>query len=137
MMSCFTKSRSLPIMLHRIWAKPGGIQHQSPGLRGTSYPGSIVVGRTNPGGVASVFGERGRNPVGVETRFAQFPRVARRLATLGWRTQSLWDCPLALLCLLWTLPLLAANQTSVPRTGLSNMPLYFEATPSQPGNPTQ
>src|SRR5258708_7489543 len=24
--------------------------------------------------------------------FARLPRVARRLATLGWRTQSLWDC---------------------------------------------
>ena len=42
--------------------------------------------------VACLGGERGRNPVGVERRFARFPRVARRLATLGWRTQSLWDC---------------------------------------------
>ena len=57
-----------------------------------SYPGSTESGRTNPIGVARVGGERGHNPVGVETRFARYPRVARRLATLGWRTQSLWDC---------------------------------------------
>src|SRR6266404_1133694 len=71
---------------------PEGIPQQSRGLRGTSYPGSIASGRANPIGVASVGGERGHNPVGVETRFARFPRVARGLATLGWRTQSLWDC---------------------------------------------
>ena len=43
-----------------------------------SYPGSIASGRANPNGVESVGGKRGRNPVavGVETRFAPFPRVA-------------------------------------------------------------
>src|SRR6266436_5462521 len=74
-------------------ANPKGIQQQSPGLRGTSYPGSFASGPANPNGVASIGGERGHNPVGVEKRFARFPRVARRLATLGWRTQSLWDWP--------------------------------------------
>jgi hypothetical protein len=44
-----------------------------------------------PDGVAPERRERGHNPVGVETPYARFPRVARRLATLGWRTQSLWD----------------------------------------------
>ncbi len=72
-------------------ANPEGILQQSPGLRGTSYPGSSASGRPNPNGVASVGGERGHNPVGVETWLARLPRVARRLATLGWRTQSLWD----------------------------------------------
>src|SRR5258708_40081805 len=123
MMSCFTKSRSLPIMLHRIWANPEGVPHQSPGLRATSYPGSVVVGRANPNGV--------------ERRFAQFPRVARRLATLGWWTQSLWDCPLALLCLLWASPLRAAAPTSSHPASLSNMPLYFEANNAQAAHPTQ
>src|SRR2546426_5843068 len=70
---------------------PKGILQQSPGLRGTSYPGSIASGRANPNGVESVGGKRGRNPVGVEARFARFPRVVRRLATLGWRAQSLRD----------------------------------------------
>src|SRR5437899_6576088 len=46
-----------------------------------------------PNGVAPEGGEHGHNPVGVETGLARFPRVARRLATLGWRTQSLWDWP--------------------------------------------
>ena len=57
-----------------------------------SYPGSTESRRTYPNGVACVGGERGHNPGGVETRFGRYPRVARRLATLGWRTQSLWDC---------------------------------------------
>src|SRR6266436_3227910 len=73
-------------------ANPKGIPQQSPGLRGTSYPGPIALGRANPNGVVSASGGR-HNPVGVETWFARFPRVARRLATLGWRTQSLWDWP--------------------------------------------
>jgi len=84
-----------PLSLPTSWVKtcvnPKGILQQSPGLRGTSYPGSIASGRANPNGVESVGGKRGRNPVGVETRFARFPRVARRLATLGWRAQSLRD----------------------------------------------
>src|SRR5258708_7723831 len=63
------------------------------GLRGTSYPGFIASRRANPNGVASEYVKHGHNPVGVGTWFARFPRVARRLATLGWRTKSLWDCP--------------------------------------------
>ena len=35
----------------------------------------------------------GHNPVGVETVGPPSPRVARRLATLGWRSQSRWDWP--------------------------------------------
>src|SRR6266404_2971587 len=84
-----------PLSLPTSWVKtcvnPKGILQQSPGLRGTSYPGSIASGRANPNGLESVRGKRGRNPVGVETRFARFPRVARGLATLGWRAQSLRD----------------------------------------------
>src|SRR6266478_5157872 len=87
------KAVSLPASWMGNGANPEGILQQSPGLRGTSYPGSIASGRANPNGVASVGGERGHNPDGVEKRFARFPRVARRLATLGWRPQSLWDWP--------------------------------------------
>ena len=83
---------SLPTSRVRNRANPEGIPQQSPGLRAASYPGSTGSRRTNPNGVVCVGGERGHNPVGVETRFPRYPRVARRLATLGWRTQSLWVC---------------------------------------------
>src|SRR6266446_7753739 len=75
----------LPTSNVRNCANPEGILQQNPGLRGTSYPGSIASGPVNPNGVVSEGGERGHNPDGVETRCARFPRVARRLATLGWR----------------------------------------------------
>src|SRR6266566_868528 len=86
------RGSSLPTSRVRNRANPEGILQQSPGLRATSYPGSTESRLTNANGVACVGGERSRSPVGVETRFARYPRVARRLATLGWRTQSLWDC---------------------------------------------
>src|SRR5260370_6114057 len=50
---------------------------------GTRQPQRGCVRRWRPG----------HNPVGVETWFARFPRVARRLATLCWRTQSLCGWP--------------------------------------------
>ena len=62
---------------------PEGIPQQSPGLRGTSYPGCIACERANPKGVAPKVAFSGHNPVGVETFFVPYPRVARRLATLG------------------------------------------------------
>src|SRR6266704_4157951 len=69
-----------PLSLPTSWVKtcvnPKGILQQSPGLRATSYPGSIASGRANPNGVASVGGDHHHNPVGVETRFARFPKVA-------------------------------------------------------------
>src|SRR6266571_7862776 len=116
------RGSSLPTSRVRNRANPEGILQESPGLRPRSfwavvsirrwrivsiwvglmvkgspkergsYPGSTESRRTNPNGVARVGDERGHNPVGVETRFGRYPRVARRLATLGWRTQSLWDC---------------------------------------------
>src|SRR5713101_9368157 len=86
---------TLPTSCVTNCANPEVILQQSPGLsrNAGSYPGSIASGPANPNGVASERGERGHNPDGVETRFARFPRVARRLATLGWRTQSLRDWP--------------------------------------------
>src|SRR5712691_7295619 len=69
------KAVSLPASWMGNGANPEGILQQSPGLRGTSYPGLIASGRANPNGVASVGGERGHNPVGVETWFARLPRV--------------------------------------------------------------
>ena len=71
---------------------PKGILQQSRGLRRTNNPGSDASTRANPNGVASEVAKRGHNAVGVEWWVARFPKVARGLATLGWRTQSLWDC---------------------------------------------
>jgi len=42
-----------------------------------SYLGDTAPVRANPIEVVSEGVERGHNPVGVETRFARFPRVAR------------------------------------------------------------
>ncbi len=97
---------SLPTSQVTNRANPKGILPQSPGLRPRSfwavvsirrwrnvsiwvglmvkgcpkergsYPGSTESGRTYPNGVACVGGERGHNPVGVETWFARYPRVA-------------------------------------------------------------
>jgi len=61
---------------------PEGIQAQSSGLRGTSYPGSSQSVKSNPNGVATSSGpgrtfDTRRNPVGVEMNNATpFPRVA-------------------------------------------------------------
>ena len=46
---------------------PNGIPAQSPGLRGTSYPGKARPHAANPNGVVAVRRTEGRNPVGVGT----------------------------------------------------------------------
>src|SRR5882762_8825516 len=84
---------SLPTYRVSNFANPEGIPQQSPGLRGTSSPGLVALGEPTPTGLCPWVPERSHNPVGVERQFAREPRVARRLATLGWRAQSLWDCP--------------------------------------------
>jgi hypothetical protein len=62
---------------------PKGILAQSPGLRGTSYPGKSAGPHHNPNGVAAdccthALRKRiGRNPVGVGDETPTFPRVAR------------------------------------------------------------
>jgi len=53
---------------------PKGIPSQSPGLRGTSYPGESELGNDNPNGVAP--GLR-PNPVGEDEAEDTLPRVAR------------------------------------------------------------
>src|SRR6266704_1806446 len=86
---------------------PKGIPAQSPGLRARELPWDRrAEGNTTPQGLRP-HGRRShqpssRNPVGVFDTVRCFPRVARpssvaglwrvdRLATPGWRTQSLWD----------------------------------------------
>ena len=71
----------------------------SPGLRGTSYPGSGGRESINPVRVAPrpAFTAPGRNPVGVITVSLTRPRVARssqpwvRITHLGFETESLRD----------------------------------------------
>jgi len=70
---------------------PEGILAQSPGLRGTSYPGSPGRGSTTPKGLR-LCGAKMTQPRWGWMRCALGPRVARCLATLGWQTQSRWDC---------------------------------------------
>src|SRR5687767_751327 len=70
---------------------PNGIPSQSPGLRGTSYPGCRVEEEHNPHGVASRTCARRDNPVGVESHFLMVPQGSSYLATLGWKTQSFRD----------------------------------------------
>src|SRR5206468_2735626 len=59
---------------------PNGIPSQSPGLRGTSYPGSIVGEVSNPNGVVS-FGSRrcATTPLGLNNQSNRVPRVVASL----------------------------------------------------------
>src|SRR3989442_3846109 len=84
---------SLPTSRVSNFANPEGIRQQRPGLQGTSNRGFVALGKPTPTGLCPWVSERSHNPDGVERQFAREPRVARRLATLGWRAQSLWDCP--------------------------------------------
>src|SRR6266581_3805619 len=59
---------------------PNGISSQSPGLRGTSYPRSIVGEVSNPNGVVS-FGSRrcATTPLGLNNQSNCVPRVVASL----------------------------------------------------------
>ena len=61
-------------------SNPKGIPSQSPGLRGTSYPGCIVREVSNPNGVVS-FGSRrcAATPLGLKHQSNRFPRVVASL----------------------------------------------------------
>ena len=71
---------------NRDWKNPNGIPSQSPGLRGTSYPGCRVEEDHNPTGVASRARRQRHNPVGVEPNSPTVSQGSSCLATLGWRT---------------------------------------------------
>src|SRR5213076_2807522 len=86
---------------------PNGIPSQSPGLRaprrsaakagGTSYPGKTSEENHNPNGVvANVTRPPDENGIaGTALRLMicwTMTQGSSFLATLGWRTQSLWDC---------------------------------------------
>ena len=70
---------------------PNGIVSQSPGLRGTSYPGWTVIAGTTPTGLRQAGRARGRNPFRVGEVWFTVSQGSSCLATLGWRTESRWD----------------------------------------------
>jgi len=72
---------------------PKVIPLPSPGLRGTSYPGRTATSVANPNEVVSATQRRfDRNPVGVENICLRSTQGRPSRATLGWMTQSRWDC---------------------------------------------
>ena len=73
---------------------PEGILAQSPGLRGTSYPGVHRAGRLpTPTGLRrySPCLFHSHNPVGVGDACLARTQGSSCLATLGWKPQSRWD----------------------------------------------
>src|SRR6266446_5455811 len=90
----FIGVRASSLLLTRIF-NPKGIASSSPGLRGTSYPGES--GRTEfqpQRGCGSVIAlsraHVAATPLGLFSP-PRCPRVARKLATLGFEPESLWD----------------------------------------------
>ncbi len=78
---------------------PNGIPSQSPGLRGTSYPGKDRPEFSQPQwGCGSGRQVHDATPLGLRPILLP-PQGSSCLATLGWRAQSLWD---------WSTVLLAA-----------------------------
>ena len=70
---------------------PKGIPSQSPGLRAASYPGWDAKLSLNPNGVVALIPQQtDSTPLGLAVS-GRFSQGSSRLATLGWRTQSLWD----------------------------------------------
>src|SRR5438128_6165281 len=70
----------LPTSLQRISPNPKGIAPSSPGLRGTSNPGTTEAMRHNPNGVASASHDKSHNPVGVAARPTMFSQGSSCLA---------------------------------------------------------
>ena len=70
---------------------PKGIPSQSPGLRAASYPGLDAKMSLNPNGVVALIPQQtDATPLGLAVS-GRFSQGSSRRATLGWRTQSLWD----------------------------------------------
>src|SRR6266699_1718685 len=72
-----------------LTVNPDGIASSSPGLRGTSYPGKSCKPRLNPNGAVAALDTLGHNSDGVGSHWRGVPRVARKLAILGFVAQSL------------------------------------------------
>ena len=71
-------SRAVPSTSARPLLNANGVPSQSPGLRGTSYPGLNPINRSQPqrGCGNRVLSSR-HNPVGVDRSARRFPKVAR------------------------------------------------------------
>ena len=89
---------------------PNGIPPQSPGLRGTSYPGLRArKSFSNPTGVASLTGERrpcATTPLGWMYDLRRIPRVAA-----SFNPERLSEPPLSVSVLTW-LDLLTSSDTA-------------------------
>ena len=80
--------------LKAIWPNPKGIVSSSPGLRGTSYPGSALQNPTNPNGVAAI-------PQGRLLRLGQYGDGARASARFNAQSCGAHKTPSPLA--VWTL----------------------------------
>ena len=80
-----------PCLSSNLPANPKGIVSSSPGLRGTSYPGSGESDRSNPNGVTSCRSRRRHNLVGVEANSTTVSQGSSCLATVGFGPESRWD----------------------------------------------
>ena len=71
-------------------SNPKGIVSSSPGLRGTSYPGTMPAGVSTPTGLrpVAVTAPQPRWGCAASVRITQGSSF---LATLGFETESLWD----------------------------------------------
>ena len=77
---------------------PTGFRPQAQGCEARATLGNRCDEFLNPIGVVAVSSasfpcRRRRNPIGVGFHFAPFTQGSSSLATLGYTTQSLWDCP--------------------------------------------
>ena|SRR5688572_6825861 len=81
----------------RFSANPEGIQSQSPGLQGTSYPGKGSKLLSTLKGLRSLAAPRMQPLQGWRISMS-LTQGSSFLATLGWMTQSLWDWPLRDAC---------------------------------------
>ena len=72
---------------------PKGIPQQSPGLRGTSYPGATDLKRQNPNGVSALVNVRsgGSQPRWGCCFALPLTQGSSFLATLGFVAESRWD----------------------------------------------
>src|SRR5438477_8417167 len=77
-----------------LWfCNPKGIAQQSPGLRGTSYPGCGAKWRSTPTGLwpRGIVVAPSRNPFRVVSNSRTYSQGSSFLATLGFVAESLWD----------------------------------------------
>ena len=70
---------------------PKGFRHKAQGCEGRATLGQPSRRAPTPTGLRHERHDRSHNPVGVETFSTPISQGSSSVATLGWRTQSLWD----------------------------------------------